>query len=289
MLNLKIKRMNVFKTILILSATLILNLNLLGQVQFPDIEHWEKSERKLYTSETLWEYINGAADYYVNYSFQKLEVVEYALTESNYIKAEVYIHSSPLYAFGIYAYERPSRADFFSIGAQGYMQHSALNYFGNNYYIKVHSNQTDEETKRTIKTIAEQLAVRNIESADQPEIFTSFPQNNKIDNTEKYYPNNYLGYDFFHSALEVAYKKNDDKFKLFMMQGKDSEEANNMLKSYFEFVGLDASAEQGKIYEINDTFNDLVVLMLNGDTIYGVYDTDKKKVATEYIKLLSAN
>lgn len=279
--------MNVLKTILIISTALIFQQNLIGQVQFPDIENWKKSELKVYTSETLWEYINGAADYYLNYNFEKLEVTEYALTESTYIKAEVYIHNSPLNAFGIYAYERPSKAEFFALGAQGYMQHSALNYFGENFYIKVHSNQTDEETKKTIKIIAGKIAEMNIESSEQPNVFAAFPHEKKIKNSEKYYPHNYLGYDFFHSALEVTYKKNENKFKLFIMQGKNPEDVKTMLQNYFEFVGLDATPEQGKVYEVNDTFNDLVVLILKENSIYGVYDTDDKKTAKAYLKLLS--
>ena len=127
----------------------------------------------------------------------------------------------------------------------------------------------------------------NIKSTKKPHVFAPFPQDNKIENSEKYYPHNYLGYDFFHSSLEVAYHKNDDKFKLFIMQGNSSEDVKTMLQNYFEFVGLDTAPEQGKIYEIDDTFNGLVILMLNENSIYGVYDTEDKQTANAFLKLLS--
>lgn len=273
------------KNISVILVALFISSYSFSQVQFPDIEGWNKSdETKVYNTETLWEYINGAADYYLNYGFSKLEVVEYSLSEDEYIKAEVYHHGSELNAFGIYAYERPTMADFFQLGTQGYAQHSALNFYGSRYYVKVHSNQTDERTITTIKKIAEKLAEANISGTEKPRAFGLFPEKNKIENSEKYYPSNYLGYDFFHSALEVAYLNGKDKLKLFVIKGKNTEEIRNMLKEYFAFVNVDSEIEENIVFEVDDTFNDLVILKFKDNILYGVYDADSKKTAKSYLK-----
>jgi len=50
---------------------------------FPEIKGWEISgEIKVYTPETLYDYINGAAELYLSYDFQELQVAEY-LNEKN--------------------------------------------------------------------------------------------------------------------------------------------------------------------------------------------------------------
>ncbi len=282
--------MKILSKLLVITLSLVLQGNLFSQVIFPEIENWKKSEEpKIYNSETLWECINGAADYYLNYGFEKLEVVEYSLSEDEYIKAEVYAHGNTLNAFGIYAYERPTKTNFFSIGTQGYMQHSALNFYGGIYYIKVHSNQTDEKTIKAIKEIAEKLAEANIQENEKPMIFGLFPDKNKIENSEKYYPSNYLGYDFFNKALEVTYKNGDDKFKLFVINSKDKQQIEKMLTEYFEYVKFEAKLKENEVYEINDMFNDLVVLTYINNTLYGVFDTDNKKTANEYLKKLIAS
>lgn len=279
--------MRILKSFFTLFLCILLQGSILSQIQFPDIDKWNKSETPgVYTSESLWEYINGAADYYLNYGFYKLEVVEYSFSEDEYIKAEVYHHNSELTAFGIYAYERPSKADFLELGAQGYMQHSALNFYGNKYYIKVHSNQTDQRTIETIKKIGYKLAELNINSDESSFSFDEFPAKNKIENSEKYYPSNYLGYDFFSNAMEVSYKIGDDKFKLFKITMNTADEVAARLKDYFEFTGFNVEPEQDKIYEVNDTFNDLVILQCNEHIIYGVFDCDDAKTAREYLKML---
>jgi len=50
---------------------------------FPEIKGWEISgEIKVYTPETLYDYINGAEELYLSYDFQELQVAEY-LNEKN--------------------------------------------------------------------------------------------------------------------------------------------------------------------------------------------------------------
>lgn len=279
--------MKIHNSIIIVFLGLVIQGNLFCQITFPDIENWNKTEEpKVYNTETLWEYINGAADYYLNYGFEKLEVVEYSLSEDEYIKAEVYFQGSELNAFGIYAYERPSKGEFLPIATQGYIQYSALNFYGGIYYVKVHSNQSDDNTIKAIHEIAEKIASTNIKENEKPMVFGLFPEKNKIENSEKYYPSNYLGYDFFSNAMEVAYKNDDDKFKLFLISGKDKETIEGMLKEYFEFVKVKNEIIENEVFEINDMFNDLVILTFRDNMLYGVFDTDNKKTAKEYLKKL---
>ena len=55
-----------------ITALLVLAASIpLSAVEFPDVEGWEKtSEVKTYTPDNLWEYINGAADQFIEYGFR---------------------------------------------------------------------------------------------------------------------------------------------------------------------------------------------------------------------------
>lgn len=55
-----------------------------------------------FTGQGLWGYMNGGADLYLEYGFQKLYVREYAW-QGEKLKLEIFIMSDPASAFGIYA------------------------------------------------------------------------------------------------------------------------------------------------------------------------------------------
>jgi len=96
---------------------------------FPEIEGWKRSGNiQVFTSESLFDYIDGAAELYLSYDFHQLQVAEYHDQEETIITVEVYGHKTPLHAFGIYSQERPREANFLDIGAQGYVEETMLNF-----------------------------------------------------------------------------------------------------------------------------------------------------------------
>jgi hypothetical protein len=63
---------------------------------FPPINGWVKTgEIQTFSPDNLYEYINGAADLYLKYEFQELQVAEYQGSEKASITVEVYRHKTP--------------------------------------------------------------------------------------------------------------------------------------------------------------------------------------------------
>ena len=90
---------------------------------FPDVGGWKQmDEIQTFTSKTLYEYINGAADLYLMYDFQELKVAEYQNGKKVSVTVDVYRHKTPIHAFGIYSQERLPDANFLDIGAQAYIE-----------------------------------------------------------------------------------------------------------------------------------------------------------------------
>ncbi|UCH15473.1 MAG: hypothetical protein JSV22_05785, partial [Bacteroidales bacterium] len=84
---------------------------------FPKIKGWEvKPDKIVYEKFNLWEYINGAADMYLAYDFQDLNIAEYTNEQEHSIKVEIYRHSSFDNAFGIYTAERMMNYNFIDLG-----------------------------------------------------------------------------------------------------------------------------------------------------------------------------
>ena len=76
-------------------------------MQFPQIAGFKLTPgEKVYTSDNLFEIIDGAADVFLTYGFEELRTAEYSAPGIEYIRVETYRHSSRANAFGMYA---PSR------------------------------------------------------------------------------------------------------------------------------------------------------------------------------------
>jgi len=88
---------------------------------FPDMTGWKKTEGPTsYAPDSLYQYINGAAEVYLSYDFRELTVVTYENANEDSITIEIYRHATPNDGFGIYSQEKPRSGSYLKIGAEGY-------------------------------------------------------------------------------------------------------------------------------------------------------------------------
>jgi len=120
------------KTVLLIlvMATLVWGSDSEGKdFSFPEIPGWKQSgEIETYSPQTLFEYINGAADLFLAYDFEELMIVEYQNDRKATLTVDVYRHRIPLLAFGIFSQERLQSATILDIGVQGYREKEFLNF-----------------------------------------------------------------------------------------------------------------------------------------------------------------
>ncbi len=94
------------RKIWVVCVLLFLNLQIIAQ-EIPDIDPEEVPDFQLTRNETfdgpsLWGYMNGGADIYLEYGFEILRVQEFTHEDEN-LKMELYKMSDPISAFGIYS------------------------------------------------------------------------------------------------------------------------------------------------------------------------------------------
>jgi hypothetical protein len=209
---------------------------------------WKLSEEfQTFTPENLFDYINGAADNYLDFDFQELLVAQYRVSEEKYIKVEIYQHNALPQTFGIYASERPVKANFDKIGIQGYRESGLVNFFTNQYYIKILSHDTQAETNETMLKIAQHLSLKLNTNGKMPEVLSFFPPENKLSNSETFTNNNFLGYEFLKKAYTCQYQKGSKLFKIFIVENASKEEALKALKQYTEKLKMNWNI-QDKLY-----------------------------------------
>jgi hypothetical protein len=277
-------------TLVILGSFILLWASGLGakeEFKFPEITGWKQSgEIQTFTPKTLFEYINGAADLYIMYEFQKLKVAEYKNEKKASVTVEVYEHKTPTHAFGIYSQERLPNANFVDVGAQGYIENNVLNFLTGSYYVKMTSYNTGAEDREILLTFAKKMSENLGTKGTLPAILSSFPEEGKKKNSEKFINRNFLGYSFLHSALTADYELPGKKFKLFVIEGVDKNDCKEMMQKYLrQTESSEKSAVEGR-HTVPDPYHGEIDLYWRGTYIWGTLSLNDSNLRSKYLKLL---
>jgi hypothetical protein len=253
---------------------------------FPEIAGWRQSgEVQPFSPKTLFEYINGDADLYLMYDFQELKVAEYLNEKKASVIVDVYRHKTPTHAFGIYSQERLPNANFLDIGTQGYIEQNILIFLTGPYYVKINSYSTGAEDREILLTFAKKVVEYLGEKGRLPSILSSFPQEGKKNNSEKFISKNFLGYSFLHSAFTAEYELSGTKFKLFVIEGADGNDCRDMVQKYLQQTGSPQKTIAESRYTITDPYHGEIELHWKGKYIWGILSLNDPPLRSKYMEL----
>jgi hypothetical protein len=257
-----------------------------NEFNFPEITGWKRSgEIQTFTSKTLFEYINGAADLYILYDFEELMVAEYRNGKKASVTVEVYKFKTPTHAFGIYSQERLPDAKFIDVGAQGYIETNALNFLSGGYYVKMASSNTGAEDREVLLAFAKKTSENLGTKGTLPAILSFFPEEGKKKNSEKFINRNFLGYSFLHSAYTTDYELPGKKFKLFAIEARDKNDCREMVQEYLRQTdGSEKSPAEGR-YTVADPYHGVIDLSWGGGYIWGILNLHDPDLRSKYLKL----
>jgi hypothetical protein len=238
---------------------------------FPEIAGWQKKGAiEDYSPETLYEYIDGAAENFIGYGFRRLVVQNYANGQGQALSVEVYFHGTPENAFGIYSSEKPLAGDYLELGGQGYFETGILNFVCSDCYVKLSGFELGNGDREVLTNLGRALAGRIDARAILPEMLQAFPGAGKIVNSERFILANFMGHDFLHSAYTADYRVDGLPFRLFIIAAASEADARAMLGKY---VALEkktpAPTLSPGMLTINDPYNGPVRLIWQGRFICG--------------------
>jgi hypothetical protein len=246
------------------STFIFLSGIVIGQeLSFPELEGFKKySKYPVYTSENLWDFIDGAADTYLALGFVDLHVAEYKKGKET-IKVEIYRHQSPVLAFGIYASERSSSFRFINLGSQGYIADGAINFFTGNFYIKLRTYSDKPKTLHAEESLASRIAVLLEGNNEMPAEISLFPDQGKILNAETYIKENVLGHPFLSNSYKAEYESGSDKFSIYLIKCTSQSESFNIANAYLLKAGIDIDYSETGKFAFQDGYNGSIFLAWN--------------------------
>lgn len=146
---------------------------------------WERSgETKVYVPNNLFDYLDGQAELFFVYGFEKLAVQEYQRGQGGPTIVEVYQVTSPADAYGLFSfYATGEPAD---LGSGGAVEPGRLiSFWQGRFYIRVFAY--GEAEQESLLVLARQVAAGIPEKGALPELVTKLPPNNLVPGSIRFF------------------------------------------------------------------------------------------------------
>ena len=240
----------------------------------PELSGWALAEApSSYLPGTLFEYIDGAAENYLSYGFRELIVGNYKGDKSPAtLTVEIYDMGDAIKAFGVYSSERYPESRFLKIGNQGYWEEGSLNFIVGEYYVKLLCFDCGPSAEAPLTSIAREVEKKVPNSGQLPPLLDLFPSEGLVANSEKFILQNVLGYGFLHHGYLAGYRAEDQEFDLFIIQGTDAQDAQNMMSQYLNTQRESGQAAQPTSlgFHVRDRYSNNIYFAQSGNLIVGV-------------------
>ncbi len=253
----------------------------------PEVKGWKLSEPpKLFHSKNLYEHINGGAEAYLAFGFKEL-LVAYFEKENSSLTLEIYDMGNNYNSFGIYSVERSPQYQFLEIGNHGYTDGENLFFISGKFYIKIYCSECGENAPETVKSFAMEVEKRITDKGSLPEPLKYFPEEGLVKNSERFFPNNFLGIDFLKNGFQAEYEVNKRRFYLFIIEEKEDtiNDAFEKFKRYLEgskvFAIFQINSKDGVLAE--DRAHGKVAILKSEKLIIGYLGNDNEEEIKKYL------
>jgi len=270
-------------------------------------EEWALVEGpQTYTKKTLFERINGEAELFFKYGFQKsvFAIYQSKKNHENQVELDIYDMGNVLQAFGIFSrFRNEDRLGGF--GLDSFLDdHSALFYQGK-YFVMLYAPEPNQEILRKFCKL---ISLKISDPSPPPREISYFPKNGLKPGSIQYFAEGLLGHQFLKRGFQGTYveKTEDEKkvevevkakvedkdrtetghkeFKLFLAIFQNSQKAISALRDFKHDLSRKGKVSSGSIIEFEtralkgeDPYQGKVIVLQKGFYLLGVVGFEKEE------------
>jgi hypothetical protein len=203
-----------------------------------DLSEWVRSsEPEIFDADTLYEYIDGQAPFFLDYGFQGVATAEYtAVADDRSLVVDIYRMAGPEEAFGIFAAERTPDDRPVDVGVDGYQGANVLNFWKGPFYVKLVSHTAGSGTGDALLGVARSVATRIPGRFGAPPFFGLFPEEHRVNGSERFIPRAFLGQSYLARGYQVDYDRDGITYRCVLVDVGSPGEAAEALERYAAFL-----------------------------------------------------
>ena len=200
-----------------------------------------------YTKKTLFERINGQAELFFKYGFQKSvsAIYENKKKEGNQIELDIYDMGNVLQAFGIFSRFRNEDQPG-GIGLDSYLDDQSALFYKGKYFVMLYATETNPSI---LKGVAKRISSKILDHSPPPKEIGYFPKEGFRPGSVQYFSEGLLGHQFLERGFQGTYmekvKAEDKEFTIFLAIFKNSPKAIGAFKAYKNHLNRQGKTDPG--------------------------------------------
>lgn len=245
-----------------------------------------------YLPDTLYNYINGAADLFISYGFVSLAGGEYrrGSDQPGNVTVDIYDMGSTLNAFGVFQSKRDPEVRSLTLGAGAFGTEKYVFFYKGRFYVEIQAYVLSSTTSDVVMKMAQQVDQRIGGDAAPPSELRYLPDDNRVAGSEMYITGGILGHGFLDRGLLCDYTIGGETVKAFVVffsSGALAVKALDQYKSYLERSGekwqvLNGLGENG--FASQEPYHKHILVAQQGAFVAGVADLSQSSNGEELLK-----
>jgi len=200
---------------------------------------WEIfDEVKLFTPESLYEQINGRAEFFLAYDVVSMTLASFVNERDvgQFIDLSVYDMGSAINAFGVFSVERSGEESSLELGQASYRLDANYYIWKGRYYITIIASHTTDEFRDLGKKLAGRVTDYLPDSSEPVWGLTVLPQEDRVPQSVQYFKVDAMGLEFMRNTFVAAYGKDGEKVTVFLSLRDSAEAAEAAVAKYVEYA-----------------------------------------------------
>jgi hypothetical protein len=224
-----------------------------------------KEKARMFTRENLFDYIDGGAELYLSYDFQRLLVQEYVSGENSII-VEIYEMKSPEDAFGLFSLNQEGES--LSIGQGTSYAFGLLSFWKDYYFVRIIDMEGRDDRKDVIIDWGKGIADKIENEGKKPELLARIPQKNLLKQSLYYFHKNIILNNLYFLSNENILNLSEKTDAVLASYKSDSEILKLLLIEYPDTIGSKKAFESFNRNHLKTTISSLRNLEKVGEDLF---------------------
>ncbi len=250
---------------------------------------------EIYDRKNLFDYMDGGAELYLAYDFQRLAVQRYVSDSAdsvtkNSLTVEIYQMNSPSDAYGLFSFDQ--EGEMVQLGQKGVYGYGLLRFWKGRFLVRILGSQ--DNLKETILKFGLEID-QKIKTKGKPlELLSKIPKDNQVPNSDHFFhkqillnnlyfisDKNILNLNDETDCLLADFKLDEQILKLLLIEYTDSKNAKIAYESFNKFYLKNEASEKNKVIEIEEA--KLVGMELEKNYLLLVFEGKDKKIILQLL------
>jgi hypothetical protein len=140
---------------------------------------------KVFTRQTIFDYMDGGGEIYLAYDFQQLLAHEYARPGAPRIVAEVYQMASSRDAYGVFTHDRDGQP--VAVGQMALYSAGLLRFWKDHFFVRLQAEDETPEVKAALMTLGNGIALGIPQEGRMPSLLMALPPQGLIEPSVHYF------------------------------------------------------------------------------------------------------